>query len=234
VRPDRGGLPPARARRVYDRIGRLQDIQAYERKAVSRMIEGAEFERAAAVLDIGCGTGALAARLLAGPLPATARYAGVDVSPRMVALARRRVARFGPRAEVRLTDGATPLPFADGSFDRIVCAYVLDLLTPRAAEALVADAARILDREGRLCVVGITTGHGLVSRAVMSAWTALWSLRPELTGGCRPTDLARRLPVDRWRIDDRETVTSLGIASQVVIARLRGPRAGTERNPYQG
>lgn len=218
----RGGLSPAQARRVYDRIGRLQDLQVYERGPVSRMIAEAGFELATSVLDFGCGTGALAARLLESHLPETARYVGFDVSPRMVEIARRRLARFGDRADIRVIDGVMPLPFAGRSFDRVVATYVLDLLTREAAEAFVRETARVMKDRGLLCLVSITSGRGLASAALMRAWTLAWSIRPGLTGGCRPIEVSDYLPTDRWRVLLRASITSFGVTSEVVIAQPAG------------
>ena len=76
------------ARAIYDRIGRWQDTRPLsERRALESLIERAAFERASAVVEFGCGTGHLAAELLRERLPDSAAYLGVDVSPRMVALA---------------------------------------------------------------------------------------------------------------------------------------------------
>jgi ubiquinone/menaquinone biosynthesis C-methylase UbiE len=72
------------------------------------------------VADIGCGTGRHALRLAA----AGAVVQAVDFSEGMLAQAR---AKAGKLAIVFHThDLATPLPFADGSFDRVVCGLVID------------------------------------------------------------------------------------------------------------
>ena len=67
------------------------------------------------VLDLGCGTGALAERLL-DAIPGC-RLTGLDLSPRMVEVAR---VRLHDRAGVLLGD-AERLPFHDGAFDVVVC-----------------------------------------------------------------------------------------------------------------
>ncbi|MGO9610367.1 MAG: class I SAM-dependent methyltransferase [Verrucomicrobiia bacterium] len=72
------------------------------------------------VADIGCGTGRHALRLAA----AGAIVQAVDFSEGMLAQAR---AKAGKLAIVFHThDLATPLPFADESFDRVVCGLVID------------------------------------------------------------------------------------------------------------
>ena len=124
-------LTPEQARRVYDRIGRAQDWQRfYEDAATAELVAHADFDTAHAVVELGCGTGRFAAALLAGYLPADASYVGVDLSPRMVALASDRLGPWRHRAAVTLVDGGATLPAADGGADRFVANYVFDLLGP--------------------------------------------------------------------------------------------------------
>lgn len=70
-----------------------------------------------AVLDVGCGTGALL-RTLASRLPPTVELAGVDPAPTMIGVAR---AALKDEPRIRLQqDAAERLPFADASFDLVV------------------------------------------------------------------------------------------------------------------
>jgi SAM-dependent methyltransferase len=53
------------ARRAYDRIGSLQDSQAfYEDVATSLLLQHGDFPSARSVFEFGCGTGRFAQRLL--------------------------------------------------------------------------------------------------------------------------------------------------------------------------
>ncbi len=104
-------LTPQQARQLYDRVGRAQDWQAiYEDRAVRKLTANAEMSSARAVFELGCGTGRLARRLLAQDVPTSCRYVGVDVSPRMVQLTRRRLEPWSQRAAATLVDGSVPLP----------------------------------------------------------------------------------------------------------------------------
>lgn len=87
-------------RRFYDRFGSRQDLQRfYETPALEDdLIDHCPWEDARSVLEFGCGTGALAERLLAGHLPGNTRYVGVDISETMCQIARRRLEPFGSRA----------------------------------------------------------------------------------------------------------------------------------------
>jgi len=82
-----GTLSYQEARQAYDRIGSLQDSQAfYEDRSTALLIRHGEFTTAESVFEFGCGTGRFALRLLEDYLSPTARYRGVDVSPKMVRL----------------------------------------------------------------------------------------------------------------------------------------------------
>ena len=212
----------AQARRIYDRIGRLQDTRPLsERRALDALVERAAFERAGAVLEFGCGTGRLAARLLAERLPAGARYLGLDVSPTMVSLARAAVAPWGDRARVEQASGSTELPVEEGSCDRFVSTYVLDLLSPDDAARLLDEAHRALRPGGLLALASLTPGTTPLARSLTRAWRAVWRLDPALMGGCRPVTLAPQLPPARWAVRSRLTVTDLVLASEVVVAERR-------------
>ena len=219
-----GGLAPAMAARAYDRIGRLQDTQApIERAAVERMVVAGRLRDARAIFELGCGTGALARRLLSDVLPDSATYVGADVSPRMVALACRRLEPWPQRSRVVQLDGTLPLPVPDGCADRFVAAYVLDLLEPAYARSVLRDAHRVLGDGGLLCVSSLTWGRSLAGRAVSATWAKLWRVAPSLVGGCRPVSVKDLLGPE-WQVEEDVVVESWGVASEIVIA-TRDPQA---------
>lgn len=99
------------------------------------------------VLDLGCGSGDVTVLLaLAG-----ARVIGVDLSPGMVDVARRRVERFAPGADARFVAApAEELPLEDGSVDVILGRFILHHLDiPRAAR----ECARVLAPGGQALFV---------------------------------------------------------------------------------
>jgi ubiquinone/menaquinone biosynthesis C-methylase UbiE len=215
-------LTVAQVRRVYDRIGRLQDVQALvERPAIDDLVAHADFEHARAVFELGYGTGGLAGRLLERHLPGEARYIGVDVSPHMQALAVRRLAGFGDRVELRLSDGSLRFPFADGSFDRVLACYVLDLLAPADIDLFLSEAVRLLRPAGLLCLSSLTPGTTASARLVTRLWRGLWMLRPELVGGCRPLRVGARLGPEAWALRYHAVVTRLGFSFENLVAARR-------------
>ena len=212
-------LSADRVSRIYDRIGRWQDSQAfYEDRAVRELLDHGELAAARGVVELGCGTGRLAERLLERHLPPDATYLGVDVSSRMVELARDRLARFGARAQVRLSPGGVALDLPDAACDRFVSTFVLDLLSEQEIRQALAEAHRLLRPHGRLCLAGLSTGVGPVSRAVARLWAATQRRAPGLVGGCRPLELEAFLPDARWRILHHARLSSFGVPLEALVA----------------
>jgi ubiquinone/menaquinone biosynthesis C-methylase UbiE len=212
-------LPPAQARSVYDRIGARQDTQAfYEDAAIEDLVANAAFDRARSVVEFGCGTGRLAKALLEEELPLAATYVGFDLSPVMVGLASDRLARFRERAAVRSTDGISSLAIGDASCDRFVSTYVFDLLSEERIAEMVAEAARVLEPEGRLCLVGLTVGFTPMTRWVERVWRRVHAFRPAWVGGCRPLELSQFLTESEWTIRHRRVLAPFAIPSEVLVA----------------
>ena len=114
-------LSSSEAQAYYDRFGKKQDSQGfYEDPALEVLIAHAGFEEAQRVFELGCGTGKLAARLLAQHLPASATYFGCDISPTMIELATGRLAAYADRARVVRSNGTLQFQIADHSVDRVV------------------------------------------------------------------------------------------------------------------
>lgn len=113
------------------------------------------------VLEIGCGSGAMAAEVLRLRGDEITHFTATDVDPAMVALAKEQLAPFGDRADVRQVDAAG-LPFDDDSFDT-VCSWLM-LHHTITWQAVVADAVRVLRPGGRL--VGYDLPDTATTRAV--------------------------------------------------------------------
>ncbi len=212
-------LTRSQVRAFYDRLGaKLDWCGSWVDPAIGDLLSNAAFEAAGAVFELGCGTGRLAERLLDRILPPQASYTGIDLSPTMIDLARRRLRRFGDRAAVHLTDGAAQLDVDAASCDRFLCTYVLDLLEEAQIRAVIDEAHRVLSVEGLLGVVSLCPGVTLFSRMVTGAWARLNAARPALLGGCRPIELLKLLPEEAWAVRHTRTISRCGVPSQVIVA----------------
>ena len=112
------------------------------------------------ILDVGCGTGALAAAAV--DRWSTVTLTGLDVSAGMLAVADRELAALPADARERISLVQAPadrLPFADGAFDLVVSSFVLQLVaSPYRA---LREARRVLAPGGRLAVATWLAGGSL-------------------------------------------------------------------------
>ena len=136
----------------------------------------------------------------------------------MIQLARERLKSFGPRAMITLASTDVDIPVGDDSIDRFASTYVLDLLPQAEGQKVLEEAHRSLQADGLLCLASITPGTTPVSRFVMSTWQWIFSQKPSIVGGCRPTQLTELLSSAHWQIRFQTVVVAWGIASEVVIA----------------
>jgi ubiquinone/menaquinone biosynthesis C-methylase UbiE len=97
------------------------------------------------VLEIAIGTGRNLAHY-----PAGVRLTGVEQSPAMLEVARRRAAELGLEADLRLGD-AQSLDFPAGSFDTVVC--TLSLCTIPDDARAVSEVRRVLRPGGRFLLL---------------------------------------------------------------------------------
>jgi SAM-dependent methyltransferase len=110
----------------------------------ARTIAEVGIEAGDRVLDIACGTGVVT-RDIAAITGADRPPVGLDLSPAMLAVAR----SLDTSIDWRLGD-AGQLPFADGSFDRVVCQFGLMFFADRVKA--LAEMRRVLRPAGRLAV----------------------------------------------------------------------------------
>jgi ubiquinone/menaquinone biosynthesis C-methylase UbiE len=217
--PLTGGLAPREAASVYDRIGRLQDTQVvFEAPALARLTADGRLSEAHYAVEIGCGTGWFAHDLLTNVCGRQCRYVGLDMSPRMCRIATARLSKWSTRARVMQVDGTLPLPLPAAEADRVVAAFVVDLLPTEYARQLLADTHRVLAPEGLLCLTSLVQGTTRASRAFSTAWSMLARRAPALLGGCRPVVLADLLDPDCWAVHTDTTLTARGVPAGVLVA----------------
>ena len=214
-------LTPAQARRHYDRNAHRQDAQGwYENVAFERLVALSDFEQASDVLEVGCGTGKFAARLLRNHLAPHATYTGVDISPAMLARAGTKLKKYAPRAKLRPGDVSLGLTSPDESADRVIASYLFDLLSPSHSKNLLGEMHRVLRPGGLICLAGLTRESDDGDMTIISQLWALVQRRwPWIVGGCRPVQLRQMLDNTQWEIVAHETVAPRGLTSEILLAR---------------
>ena len=133
---------------VWDRISHLYRREVDPRFApvVEGVLRRGDLRPGQRVLDLGTGTGSVAVGA-AGRVGRGGKVTGVDISPDMLALTRRRVAESG-HTNIDLQEGrAEQLQAGDGAFDALLASLSLMYVIDRAAAA--REMRRVLRPGGR-------------------------------------------------------------------------------------
>jgi ubiquinone/menaquinone biosynthesis C-methylase UbiE len=173
------------------------------------------------VLDIGCGTGRVAAALA----ERGARVWGVEPEPRMAELARKRL------STVKIAP-AEKLPFKEGWFDRAMLVLVIHLLDRPQA---FAEARRVLAADGRLVVATFDPAHFeryWLNRFFPSLETIDRSRFPEPPALRRQLDEAGFATVRLRRLSQRSSIDREG-ALERVRGRFISPLQLLDEEEYQ-
>lgn len=118
------------------------------------------------VLDVGCGTGRLAARLARGS-PGI-KVHGIDVGTRMIAVARKRIEPHHQNLDFQVGTVAR-LPFSDGQFDVVLSCLLLHLLSASEQAMALREIFRVLKRGGRyVCAEFETYPAGFPGRRLLA------------------------------------------------------------------
>lgn len=159
------------------------------------------------LLELGCGTGNVQLELARRRWPAL----GLDASPQMLAITRRRLARAGLAAPLlRAEAQAIPLPAA--SCDTVLATFPTEyIFDPRT----LAEVRRVLAPGGRLLIVDAAsfTGDGLYERLVELAYRLTLQRPPR--ADAQPADV-RLPPLERAGFATRTHWQAVG-ASQVMV-----------------
>jgi SAM-dependent methyltransferase len=178
-------------------------------------------------LDLGCGEGRLSRFMRS----LGHRVAGADASPTMV-----RLAASHPDHEPAVVADAAALPFGDAVFDLVVaymCLHDMDQM-PQA----VAEAARVLERGGRLCAsiphpvnsAGVFQGRDgdapfLIEGSYLDAAPADWVAE---RGGIQLTFYSEHRPIEAYS----RALEGAGLLTEA-IRETRAPDAVVAGNPGQ-
>lgn len=127
--------------KVYNRYSSIYDLTFgkvfHGRELASELLD---LSPGAQLLEVGVGTG-----LSIPPLPKNIQVTGVDLSQKMLALARKRLDELDSHHVQLFRMDATKLEFPDNSFDRILAAYFI---------SVVPDPVGIIQELKRVCRPG--------------------------------------------------------------------------------
>lgn len=204
---DVGGFKEGQ-RRMWS-AGDYPDIARTIQEVSDLLVERVGVEPGESLLDVATGTGNAAVTAAR----TGARVTGLDLTPELLEVARRRAAEAG--LEVQWLEGdAEALPFADGAFDRVTSCFGV-MFAPRQ-ELAAAELVRVA-RPGARIAVAAWTPEGLNGRMFKTVGSYMPPPPPEL----RPPIL--------WGTE--EHVRSLFAGSGAQLSFERGTVTFTHESP---
>jgi len=155
-----------RTRRVYDRMAGIYHLSTFffHSRAHRCALQASGIRDGMRVLEVATGSGEMFRRLVRANR--NGLNCGIDLSPNMAARSLRRVRRDHPeaRATCHAVD-ARHMPFRDGSFDAVVCCYLLELLSSDDIELALREFRRVLRARGTFTLTLIGENTQLFNRA---------------------------------------------------------------------
>ncbi len=142
--------------RGYDR-----EMQLMERMLFGDSRNWACSQASGDVLEVAVGTG-----LNLGAYPKDVRLTGIDLSEQMLTIAKTRAAELGRSVDLRQGD-AQRLPFADTSFDTVVCTFGLCAIPD--IDAALDEMTRVLRPGGKVIPVDHVASSSRTARAIQRA-----------------------------------------------------------------
>ncbi|MBM3702494.1 MAG: methyltransferase domain-containing protein [Actinobacteria bacterium] len=145
---------------IKETYGKISKIYAtlegkFEKRLRERGVEYLDIQKGETVLEIGFGTGITLVEI-AKSVGETGKAYGIDVTPEMVELARRRLEMEGLGRRVELSEGdARNMPYEDNMFNAVYMAAVLELFDTPDIPKVLKEIKRVLKSDGRLVVVSI-------------------------------------------------------------------------------
>ena len=147
---------------TYAKLSRVYAVHegTFERKLRDRGLELLGVQEGETVLEIGFGTGHSLVEI-AKRVGETGKVYGVDVTPKMVGLARKRLEKEGLAKRVELYQGdAREMPYENKRFDAVYSASTLELFDTPDIPRVLAEIKRVLKPGGRLGIISMPKeGH---------------------------------------------------------------------------
>lgn len=172
-----------RTRRVYDLLAGVYPVSTYffHSKAHSCVLRNSGIQDGMKVLEIATGSGEMFRKLV--NVNRSGTTIGLDLSPNMAAHTLRRARKECPQAQAHC--GAVDvrhLPFAESSFDAVMCCYLLELLSQQDIRLTLREVRRVLRPGGRFSLVVIGQNVGFFNQMYKVAGTlvpAFWGRQVE-------------------------------------------------------
>ena len=170
------------------------------------------------VLEVGVGTG-YSLKEIANFVGENGKAHGIDVTPQMLELTRKRLKKAGFMDRVELYEGdARRMPYQNGKFDAVYMASTLELFDTPDIPVVLNEVKRVLKPSGRLGVASLTK-EGREGSLFIRFYEWLHQKVPKYAN-CRPIYVEKLLEDAGYQITKTEEFILLKIVSwRIVVAR---------------
>lgn len=170
------------------------------------------------VLEVGVGTG-YSLKEIANFVGENGKAHGIDVTPQMLELTRKRLKKAGFMDRVELYEGdARRMPYQNGKFDAVYMASTLELFDTPDIPVVLNEVKRVLKSSGRLGVASLTK-EGREGSLFIRFYEWLHRKVPKYAN-CRPIYVEKLLEDAGYQITKTEEFILLKIVSwRIVVAK---------------
>jgi ubiquinone/menaquinone biosynthesis C-methylase UbiE len=216
-----------RTRRVYDMVASVYPVSTFffHSKAHDCALRHSGIQNGMRVLEVATGSGEMFRRLVkANP---DGHTFGLDLSPNMAAHTLREARKAYPRAEAHC--GAVDvrsLPFRSGSFDAVMCCYLLELLSQDDIRLTLREIGRVLHPGGKFSLVVIGQNVKMFNRL----YTVGGNLVPAFWGRQVESSVPELIREAGMQVVTDRFVRQGFYPSRVLVAENSVPRGRNGRN----
>lgn len=142
---------------IYSKLSKTYAFieEKFEKDIRARGLALLNLQKGEIVLEIGYGTGSTLVEM-AQAVGDTGKVYGIDLTPKMVELAKNRLMRQDLLKNVEIREGdAREMPYTDQTFDAVYLASTLELFDTPDIPKVLKEIKRVLKPTGRICVVSI-------------------------------------------------------------------------------
>jgi phosphatidylethanolamine/phosphatidyl-N-methylethanolamine N-methyltransferase len=172
-----------KATTIYDLLapayGRL--VPPFTELTVKRAVKRVAAGLPRNIVDLGVGTGLGFEEM---KKQTSARVTGVDISKKMLAMARKEANLAGAEASMVQAD-VVRLPFSNGVFDAVLSTFLVNLIPNKMVPDALTEMVRVVAPGGRFVI-----GHlDVESTLLRSLWHLADDIIPDTFGIMRPIDM---------------------------------------------
>lgn len=170
------------------------------------------------VLEVGVGTG-YSLKEIANFVGENGKAHGIDVTPQMLELTRKRLKKAGFMDRVELYEGdARRMPYQNGKFDAVYMASTLELFDTPDIPVVLNEVKKVLKPSGRLGVASLTK-EGREGSLFIRFYEWLHQKIPKYAN-CRPIYVEKLIEDAGYQITKTEEFILLKIAAwRIVVAK---------------